>query len=74
MKEAAHWGEALLLLRMQGALLCFVLLDQFVNAFSGALVIYVCRKPPVVINLLVDLNALFAHPSSRIRASMTNYE
>jgi hypothetical protein len=45
MKEAAHWGEALLLLRMQGALLCFVLLDQFVDAFSGALVIYVCRKP-----------------------------
>jgi hypothetical protein len=69
MKEAAHWGEALLLLRMQGAFLCFVLLDQFVDAFSGALVIYVCREPPVVINLLVDLNALFAHlqfPHSRV--------
>jgi hypothetical protein len=53
---------------VQSALLCFVLPDYFADAFGGALVIYICRKPSVMTDLPVDLDALLAHTQFRIRA------
>ena len=60
-KEHGPTEAASLFVRMQCALLCFLLLDQFMDAFGGARIIYVSRERSVVIDLLVDLDALLAH-------------
>lgn len=59
---------ALLWVGMQGSLLCFVLLDQFVDPLEGALIAHLGCYPLVVFDLLVDLDALLAHSKFRIRA------